>query len=386
MTPLVEAVDLTVEFGGQRALDRVSFSLEAGEIVGLLGPNGAGKSTLGRVLVGEIPFGNFRGEIKLRGKDVRFSNSGEAHEAGVALVHQEGAAVDQLSIGENVMLTIEPTRHRVINWPALHNRAADGLLQLGVVADTHSAPGEHGGVALMELVEIARSIVRGGSVFVFDESTAALGADEVRTLLTRMRELAAKGASVIFISHRIDEVLAVCDRVVVLRDGRKVLDAPRRGQDRGSVIRAMLGSRLGTLQSTATADPPRSAARSSKPRPKAFAVQNWRVRKSELNRIAVGPINFEVGQGEVLGVFGPLGAGKTELLHSIYGLSRGCSGECGLDGEWLEPFQGPVAAIFRGMALVPAERQKEGIAAAVFRGRVRSSDTTRPGGYASGSL
>jgi ABC-type multidrug transport system ATPase subunit len=121
-----------------------------------------------------------------------------AHQAGIVLVHQEGAAVDQLSIGENVMLTLEPNQYGIIAWPALHERAASALGQLGVSADTQQRLGEHGGVALTELIEIARSIVRGGSVFVFDESTAALGVEEIGNLLQRMRELARSGASVTF--------------------------------------------------------------------------------------------------------------------------------------------------------------------------------------------
>jgi len=350
-----------VEFGVQRALDRVSFSLQSGEIIGLVGPNGAGKSTFGRVLVGEIPFGSFRGELKLKGRAVRFFNSKEAHESGVTLVHQEGAAIDQLSVGENVMLTIEPARLGVIDWPTLHRSAAGGLAELGVFADTHRPLEDHGGVALMQFVEIARSIVRGGSVFVFDESTAALGADEVRTLLARMREFAARGAGVIFISHRIDEVLAVCNRVVVLRDGRKVLDAPRTGQDHTSVIHAMLGARSDGGRSGVAKDP-QSVAEKDGTRGPAFMVRNWRVSKSESSRIELGPLEFAVGQGSILGVFGPLGAGKTELLHSLFGLSGGfCDGECWLGGEWTRPLETPTTAIRRGMALVTAERQREGI-------------------------
>ena len=239
---LLECLDLTVDFGRQRALDRFSFALQRGEIVGLVGANGAGKSTLGRVLVGEIPFGSYSGELKLKGAEVRFEGARIANRAGIVLIHQEGAAVDQLTVGENVMLTLEPTRWGLIDWPALHQRADSALNLLGVSADTRRGLGESGGVALTELVEVSRSIVRGGSVFVFDESTAALGVDEIGNLLQRMRELARSGASVIFISHRIQEILLVCDRVVALRDGRKVLDAPRVALDHAAVVGAMLGT------------------------------------------------------------------------------------------------------------------------------------------------
>jgi ABC-type sugar transport system ATPase subunit len=357
LTPLISLHDLVVEFGAQRALDRVSINIHPGEITGLVGANGAGKSTLGRVLVGEIPFGAYQGSIRLRGNEVRFADSREAHDAGIVLVHQEGAAIDQLTIGENVMLTIEPTRRGFIDWPALHGRAAAALGELGVEADTHKLLGEHGGVALMELVEIARSIVRGGQVYVFDESTAALGADEVTTLLARMREISAKGAAIIFISHHIDEILSVCDRVIVLRDGRKVLDAARDSQDHASVIEAMLGRRL-------VADKTVSAAKEAEKQSTdaVLRLSNWQTERSELSRVAVGPVNFTLRKGEVFGIFGPLGAGKTELLHSLYGLGdQVASGECWLKGQRQSPFSSPGEAIAQGFALVTAERQKEGV-------------------------
>jgi ABC-type sugar transport system ATPase subunit len=357
---LLESIELSVEFGAQRALDGVCFDLRAGEIVGLVGPNGAGKSTFGRVLVGEIPCGNFTGELRFRGLVACFANTREAHQAGVALIHQEGAAVEALSIGENVMLTLEPSRHGIINWPALHQQAALGLKKLSLSTDTHRLLGEHGGVALMELVEVARSIVRGGSVFVFDESTAALGAEEARALLGRMRELASSGAGVIFISHRIDEILALCQRIVVLRDGRKVFDAPRCDCDHASIINAMLGDRLGAMRSAPTAR--RLSSQSGELGRAALRLRNWCVAKSDRSRVDVGPLDFEVRHGEILGLFGALGSGKTELLHSLYGLAFGlCSGECWIDGAWHRPFASPDAAIRRNLALVPAERQRDGI-------------------------
>jgi ABC-type sugar transport system ATPase subunit len=231
------------------------------------------------------------------------------------LVHQEGAAVDQLNIGENVMLTLEPNQYGIIAWPALHERAASALGQLGVSADTQQRLGEHGGVALTELIEIARSIVRGGSAFVFDESTAALGVEEIGNLLQRMRELARSGASVIFISHRIQEILSICDRVVVIRDGRKVLDAPRAELDHATVVAAMLAGIANRQSSGRLAESPHLNDHTS---PGALLqLKNWRRPRSERSRVDLGPINLEIGRGEIFGIFGPLGAGKTELLARL---------------------------------------------------------------------
>lgn len=364
MTPLIECQELTVDFGQIRALDRVSLSIRPGEIVGLVGPNGAGKSTLGRVFVGEIPFGAYQGTLRLKGRPAGFRDSREAHQAGVVLVHQEAAAVDQLSVGENVMLTLEPNRHGRIDWPALHQQAERALSQVGVVTNTRARLAELGGVALVELIEIARSIVRGSSVFVFDESTSALGTDEIKTLLLRMRELAVRGAGIVFISHRIDEVLSICDRMVVLRDGRIVLDEPRVALDYTSVLRAMLGATFDDAQVRLDARKRRQAgaAVSGRAGSPVLKLRDWRVPKSDICHLDLGPIDIEVRSGEILGLFGPLGAGKTELLHSIFGLyGGGCGGECWIGGERVAPFTSPVAAIRQGLALVSAERQKEGV-------------------------
>ena len=249
--PLLECQDIVVDFGSNRALDGVSLSIRPGEIIGLVGPNGAGKSTLGRVFVGELPYGSYDGLLRVGGVQTHFRDTRDAHRRGVVLIHQEGAAVRDLSIGENVMLTVEPRRFGIIDWNALHERAELALRQLGVTADTRTRLADVGGVALEEMVEIARSLVRGSKVFVFDESTAALGIDEVKILLKRMHELAGRGAGIVFISHRLDEVLSVCDRIVVLRDGRICLDSQRSDEDHSSVLSAMLGEDVAASEADA---------------------------------------------------------------------------------------------------------------------------------------
>jgi ABC-type sugar transport system ATPase subunit len=229
---------------------------------------------------------------------------------------------------------------------------------LGAATDTRLRLGEHGGVALMELVEVARSLVRGGSVFVFDESTSALGADEIKILLAKMRELASIGAAIVFISHRLDEILSVCDRVVVLRDGRKVLDAPRSGQDHDSIVRTMLGGDI-----SVETEPERNGdGISIRSAGTLLRLQDWRVRKSDFCRLDIGPIELDVRNGEIVGLFGPLGAGKTEFLQSLFGLMpESCSGSLWWDGQQQRPFRDPRRAIAAGLALVPADRQKEGV-------------------------
>lgn len=349
---LVECVDVTVEFDGARALDGVSLAFAPGEVVGVVGANGAGKSTLGRVIVGELPYDTFQGELRVEGELVRFRSARDAHHSGIVLIHQERAAVPELSIGENVMLAIEPRgRFATIDWRELHRRADDSLRTVGVEVDTRMTLSEATG-HVQHLIEVARAFASGGRVLVFDESTAALGIDEVRTLLRRMSELRDRGASVLFISHRLDEVLEVSDRVVVLRDGRVALDARRHEVDHDEIVRAMLGTDYREFESVAP------AAAETTP---TLALRAWTVPATPIRKLAVGPVDVDVREGEVLGVFGPLGAGKTELLASVFGLfGDEPGGELLLDGRRMR-IQHPARALELGIVLIPSERRRDGI-------------------------
>jgi ABC-type sugar transport system ATPase subunit len=354
---LLQLDGITVEFGATRALDNVNFNVSPGEVVGLMGANGAGKSTLAKVIVGEIPFGSYRGTVTCNGHPAEFSNSRDAHRAGVALVHQEGSVVPQLTIGENVMLTIEPSRFGVIDWKGLYAQADTAMRKLGLDIDTRKPLAGQGGVALMEQVEIARAIASGARVFVFDESTSALGAGEIEVLLRRMRELAAQGAGIIFISHRTDEILKVCDRVVILRDGRVAVSAPRAQLDHASIVRGMLGNGRGdTVASIA------QQARLKK-QGTLVRVRDWSVSKSLENPRDLAPINMALARNEIVAVYGPLGAGKTELLQSLYGLLPELTdGVLELAGAGFRP-RNPCDSILAGVAYVSAERQRDGVVA-----------------------
>jgi len=351
---LLELDGITVEFGANRALDNVSFNVSAGEVVGLMGANGAGKSTLAKVIVGEIPHGSYRGTVSCSGALAAFSDSRDAHRAGVALVHQEGSVVPQLTIGENVMLAIEPSRRGIIDWKGLHAQADSALRRLGLAIDTRTQLAGQGGVALMEQVEIARAIASGSRVFVFDESTSALGAGEITVLLQRMRELAAQGAGIIFISHRTDEILRVCDRVVVLRDGRVALDTPKSSLDHGAIVRAMLGGGRDNVVSSGQGTP-------SDRRETMIKLDGWSLSRSLESPRDVGPIDIDVGANEIIAVYGPLGAGKSELLQSLYGfMPELTSGAVELAGSRFRP-RSPRESILAGVAYVSAERQRDGV-------------------------
>jgi ABC-type sugar transport system ATPase subunit len=228
------------------------------------------------------------------------------------------------------------------------------MRRLGLDIDTRRPLAGQGGVALMEQVEIARAIASGSRVFVFDESTSALGADEIGLLLQRMRELAAQGAGIIFISHRTDEILKVCDRVVILRDGRVALEAHKSELDQAKIVRAMLGNALAEAKHTNQID--RLGRRQT-----AVRLRDWsRARTPESPR-DVGPINIEIEAAEIVAVYGPLGAGKTEFVESLYGfVPELTSGSVELGGARFHP-RNPRDSISQGIAYVSAERQKDGL-------------------------
>ncbi len=349
--PLLECNDVSVEFGATRALNRISLAFYPGEIVGLVGANGAGKSTLSKVMAGEIAQDNMMGMLLVDGRPVTFNSPRDAQKAGIVLIHQERATVDTLSVGENVMLGAEPACRGVVDWSRLNRDAGRYLEQLGVSDDAEQNI-TGASVATQQLIDVARALARGRRMFVFDESTAALGAHEVDLILGKMRELRRSGAAIVFISHRIGEILEIADRIVVLRDGGMVLDAKRGSVKEADVIVAMLGRGRRPADEDLVPTMREETV---------LSVRNWHGPRDDDRRVAVGPVNFDLHAGEVLGVFGALGAGKTELVSSLFGLyGRTPSGEMRIGGQTIV-IDSPRAAMRRAIALVPSERRREGI-------------------------
>src|SRR5438128_2522819 len=219
--PLLEMRAITKSFPGVRALDGVSFDLNAGEIHALVGENGAGKSTLIKVLAGVYPHPQYGGEILLDGAERRFAGVRDAEDAGVAVIHQELSLVKDLSVAENVFLGREPRRFGVIKWEELFSRAQKLLADLHLVIDPRS-PVRIVGIGQQQLVEIAKALSQEARILVLDEPTAALTDTEVETLFGILNKLRARDVGMIYISHKLNEVFRISDRITVLRDGKTV--------------------------------------------------------------------------------------------------------------------------------------------------------------------
>jgi D-xylose transport system ATP-binding protein len=344
------ARDICKRFGGLTALDGVSFDLRAGEVHALCGENGAGKSTLIKLLAGVHPHGSYDGEIRIDGALAAFRSTRDAERAGIAIIHQELALFAGMSVGENLFLGALPRRFGRIDWDRVYAGAGTILEDCGIVLDPAARVGDLG-VGQQQLVEIARAIARKPRVLVLDEPTAALAQHEIQTLLQLVRRLRSQGVACVFISHKLDEVFAIADRITVLRDGtvQGTFEAATSTAD--AVIHRMVGRRIEDYYPRRQATPGRVL----------FAVRGLEVAPREGAPAQLLDIDFDVRAGEVLGIGGLMGAGRTELLMHLIG-SWGVrkAGSLELDGQ---PFmaRGPRDALQRGLALVTEDRKRYGL-------------------------
>src|SRR4051812_1109804 len=240
---LLELRAITKDFPGVRALDGVSFDLEPGEIHALCGENGAGKSTLIKILCGVYPAGSYGGEIRLRDRTVHFRGLPGSAARGIALIAQELALVPGLSVAENLLLGREPRRLGLVRWDEVRDAARRALDRVGLAVPVET-PVRELGVGQQQLVEIARALMKDAAILVLDEPTAALPEADAQRLLALLGDLRRKGVAMIYVSHRLDEVFAVADRITVLRDGRSVGTARREETSPERVVSQMVGRQL----------------------------------------------------------------------------------------------------------------------------------------------
>jgi D-xylose transport system ATP-binding protein len=349
---VLAAHGLVMRFGGVTALDDVSFDLREGEVHALCGENGAGKSTLIRLLAGVHAFGRYDGEVTIDSRRAEFRSSRDAERAGIAIVHQEFALFPDLTVAENLFLGELPRRAGFVDWDAVHARAAAVLGDCGIRIDQTARVRELG-AGQQQLVEIARAVARQPRVLVLDEPTAALARQEIDALLGLVRRLRDRGVACIYISHKLEEVLAVADRVTVLRDGktRGTLAADATCAD--EVIGLMVGRRIEDFYPRRRAAPGRTM----------LAVRDLDVATSTAAPLRLQGIGFEVRAGEVLGIGGLMGAGRTELLMhlaGLWGVRR--HGTVEVDGRAFEAHS-TRAARSGGLGLVTEDRKRYGLVA-----------------------
>lgn len=314
--PLLEMRGICKAFPGVQALDGVSLTLNAGEVMALLGENGAGKSTLIKVLTGL--YHAEEGAIILNGTEVHFASPHEAHASGIAHVPQERNLIPRFSVGENIMLEALPRRGLAIDYDAIHREAQKWLDRLHVPVDSRT-PVSDLSVAQMQLVEIARAISRQGRILVLDEPTASITPHETRVLFDILRELRDQGVAIIFVSHKLEEVFELCDTIMVLRDGRNAGPKTAVSEiDRDALITLMVG-RAQVVHEL----PPRKQPIGDP----ALELRDVTTSSGASN------VTLTVHRGEILGLYGLVGAGRSELARSIIGVDRVVAGDVLVDGK-----------------------------------------------------
>ena len=368
--PLLEARGLTKKFPGVTALRAVAFDLRPGEIHALCGENGAGKSTLIKLLAGIHPHGSYEGELRVDDHAVAFHSIRDAEAAGIAVITQEFALIAELSVAENIFLGRAPRCGPLglrVDWLEMHRRAAVLLADFGL-AIPPELPVRELGIGQKQLVEIVRAIDKQSRVLVLDEPTAALSEHEVAVLLGHLRRLRAQGTACIYISHKLDEVFALADRITVLRDGASIVTLPTRDTTIPAIIKHMVGREISDLFPRRPVAASASEPILSVPRPVAASASKpiLSVRALTAAPTKNAPpflrdITFELRPGEVLGFGGLMGAGRTELLMHLFGAwGHRVSGEVTLRGQ---PFPAPTPrdAITRGLVLVSEDRKRYGL-------------------------
>jgi L-arabinose transport system ATP-binding protein len=341
---LLQFSDLTMEFPGVRALDGVSFGVRAGSVHALMGENGAGKSTLLKILSGA--YQPTRGSVRLEGAARIFSSTAEAIAAGVAVIYQELHLIPEMTVAENLLLGRYPRRGLLLDRAALRAEAARLLALVGEEISPDTRLGRLS-LAQRQMVEIAKALGRGARIVAFDEPTSSLSSRETARLFAIIRDLRARGHAILYVTHRMDEVYEICDAATVLRDGRHVVTHDALATvTRDALVKAMVGRELTNVYNY---------------RPRAHAPAGLAVRGINGPGLRA-PVSFEVARGEIVGFFGLVGAGRTELMRLICGAERPHAGEVSVRGTVL-PGGSPGAAIRAGLVFCPEDRKKEGIVA-----------------------
>ncbi len=344
---ILHAERVSKRYPGTLALDRLDFKVLRGKVNVLIGENGAGKSTLARILAGvEQPT---EGRLLMDGEEIRLRSPRDADRCGIGVIHQELSLFPNLSVAENIFMAREvTTRGLVIGHEAQRQRARALLARLGQTIDPLTLVGDLS-LGQQQIVEIARTLARDVRILIMDEPTSALGTAETKLLFGIIRELKARGVSIVYISHRLEELLEIGDQITVLRDGRVVAEAPAEAVSVAWIVEKMTGR-----------DPAAAA-----PRPKAgpgrelLKVESLRLAARD-GRVVLQDVGFTVRAGEIVGIYGILGAGRTELFQALLGVEPLARGSILLEGRRLDSASA-AERIAAGLALVPEDRQRAGL-------------------------
>ena len=349
--PRLRVQNITKVFPGVKALDDVSIDLQKGEILSLVGENGAGKSTLMKVLSGTYPYGSYSGKVLVDGKEVRIYDAQGAEKNGIGMIPQELNIQLDMTVAENIMLGHWPKNGLFVNWKQLKSKAADTMQSLGVHIDVDMSMRSLN-ASMQQLVCIARALVSNPRILILDEPTAALTLEEVDKLMKVVYKLRDEGISCIYISHKLDEVFSISDRVVVMRNGAVVSQYKKEEIEPSRIIADMIGREMSDFY-------PESNKQFGK---EMLRIENFVVpHPFSPNKNIIDGVSFSVRKGEILGLAGLVGSGRSELLRAVYGALTKRSGDVYIDGEKCL-CRDPGEAIKNGIFMVSEDRKHDGYA------------------------
>ena len=352
MTVLLDMQGIGKSFPGVRALDRVNLTVKAGEIHAICGENGAGKSTLMKVLSGVYPVGSYEGEIRYDGAVLENRTIRDSEAKGIIIIHQELALVPLLSIAENVFIGNEIANRGMINWPLAFQKTEELLKKVGLAEAPGTVVGKLG-VGKQQLIEIAKALAKDVRLLILDEPTAALQENDSAKLLDLMLELKAQGVTQIIISHKLNEISRVADRITVIRDGSTVSTIDRADISEDRIIRDMVGRDMAH----------RYPDRTPNIGEVLMTVKDWNVwHPDQKGRQMIRDVAFTVRKGEIVGIAGLMGAGRTELAMSIFGHSYGrdISGTVEIGGKVVDTST-VSKAVAAGLSYVTEDRKSLGL-------------------------
>ncbi|WP_229013668.1 sugar ABC transporter ATP-binding protein [Paraburkholderia gardini] len=340
--------DIQISFGGVPALRSAQLSVAAGEVHALIGQNGAGKSTMIKILTGA--YRRSGGTVRFEGREIDFRTPKEAREAGISTIYQEINLVPFRSVAENIFLGREPRRFGLIDWRAVQQRAAALLESFGLQIDVKKPVGSHS-TAIQQMVALARAVSTDAKMVIMDESTSSLDEREVELLFNVVRKLRDDGRAVIFVSHRLDELYALCDRVTVMRDGQTVAQSAMADMGKLQLVTTMLGRTLAAVVQDDTAAREANLARRGA---QTLSAKNLAAHPK------VNDVSLDVHAGEAVGLAGLLGSGRTETMRLLFGADPATRGVLEIDGKTVA-LKSPQDAIARGLAYLTEDRKLEGI-------------------------
>jgi ribose transport system ATP-binding protein len=346
--PLLDMQDIDISFGGVAALRHARLTVTAGEVHALIGQNGAGKSTLIKILTGA--YRRTGGTIRFDGCEVDFRTPKEAREAGISTIYQEINLVPFRSVAENIFLGREPRRFGMIDWKSVRAKAKALLDSFGLQIDVEKPVRDYS-TAIQQMVALARAVSSDAKMVIMDESTSSLDEREVELLFNVVRRLRDDGRAVIFVSHRLDELYALCDRVTVMRDGQTVAESALEGMDKLQLVTTMLGR---TLAAVVQEDSAVKEANLAKRGGVALSAEGL------ASGAKVTNVTLDVHAGEAVGLAGLLGSGRTETMRLLFGADRPQRGTLTIDGKPVA-LKSPQDAIARGIAYLTEDRKAEGI-------------------------